>query len=73
MATQLTKPISRLVATSAGRELIVTLTQAGITFREKGRRLEIGPIPYGPLYVESVWKVSNPRPAKKVTRNVLAL
>lgn len=41
MATRLTKPITREI-----NGLIVTLTAGGIVTREKGRRIEYGPVAY---------------------------
>lgn len=38
MATKLTKPVAREVATPAGTNLIVTMTPEGVTYREKRRR-----------------------------------
>jgi len=49
MTTALTKPVSRVVSTRDGLDLVITLTQLGVLVREKGRRTEYGPLPYGSL------------------------
>lgn len=49
MTTKLSKPVTRLIE---AEDLIVTLTPAGITVREKGRRFTYGPLSYQGLLLE---------------------
>jgi len=78
MATRLTKPVARVVTTRDGEELVLTLSQAGIFIRPKGRRTEYGPVSYGSLLVQAASTVAGtapprPRAAKRVSRNLLKL
>lgn len=50
MATRLTKAVSREATTVKYGNLIITLTPAGLTTREKGRRTVYGTIPYDHLH-----------------------
>jgi len=43
--------VKREVSSDRTVELIVSLTPAGITTREKGRRTVYGPVPYGHLHL----------------------
>ena len=52
MTTLLSKPVSRVVPTRRDGPLVITLTDAGLLVREKGRRTTYGPIPYGKLLVD---------------------
>jgi hypothetical protein len=88
MATKLkcahTKPGTDEVvpAQSVTREVgkyLVTLTVDGITIREKGRRLEVGPLSYEILYNDSLQRQAGLSPikarvgsAKRVSRGLLS-
>jgi hypothetical protein len=55
--TRLTKAVKREVAAEASRwskdvVMVVSLTPAGVTLREKGRRTTYGPLPYSWLYLQ---------------------
>lgn len=52
MATKLTKPVTRVVSTRRDGDLVITLVDAGVLVREKGRRTTYGPIPYGKLLID---------------------
>lgn len=70
MTTRLTRPVVRLVETSAtvrsaSGALVVTLTPAGLLIREKGRRTSYGPIPYGHLLLEGARRTAASRIAER--------
>ena len=52
MATRLSKPVARVVSTRLSGDLVITMTSAGITVREKGRRTTYGPIDYGKILLD---------------------
>ena len=54
MPTKLTRPVTRVVDTRRSGEIVVTMTPAGLMFREKGRRTTYGPLDTGALYVLAV-------------------
>lgn len=51
MATILSKPVAREVV-SGGKWYVVTMTHAGITIREKGKRTTFGPVSWGLIFVQ---------------------
>ena len=52
--TRCNKPVSRLVGGGASSEwLVVTLAPEGLYLREKWRRTQYGPLPYGSLYTQA--------------------
>lgn len=46
MATKLSGVLKRVVTGEDGKEYIITLTAEGIVMREKGRRIQFGPLGY---------------------------
>lgn len=52
--TPLTRPITRKVATTHYGAVVVRLTPEGLTCRQRGRRTEFGPLPFGWLYQRAV-------------------
>lgn len=88
MATKLKRAYTRpgtdvvVPAQSVTREVgtyLVTLTVDGITIREKGRRLEVGPLSYEVLYKDSLQRQAGLSPikarvgsAKRVSRGLLS-
>lgn len=84
MTTRLTRPVSREVQHTRGvtdRPLIVTLTEAGIMFREKGRRRELV-LPYGVAYLRAAFleadrarrsRRASPRNRRCTSRGLLAV
>lgn len=76
MATRLTKAVKRVVSTREGQDLVLTLSQAGVFVREKGRRTEYGPVPYGAILMRAAQLTAHEetsRRRKKVSRNLLKL
>lgn len=48
--TKLSGVVKRAVTSPSGEEFIITLTADGIMMREKGRRVQFGPLPYSWLH-----------------------
>jgi len=53
MPTPLTKPIARTVTTRREGVLVITLTDAGILVREKGRRQRYPAVAYGRVLLDA--------------------
>lgn len=49
MIRPLTRPVARIVAD----RMVITLTREGIYLRERGRRRDYGPLPYGLLLLQA--------------------
>lgn len=67
MATKLTgsKIVRREVQGTMSERLIVALTSAGVTVREKGRRTTYGPLPYAWLYLQGAKMMAEARMKEK--------
>lgn len=66
--TNLTKNVRRTVTTKSGRELIVTFSPEGIYTREKGRRKQMGPVPWGWVDTQAAKLVADAALADKKRR-----
>jgi hypothetical protein len=65
--TRLTRPVTRVVEGAYGL-YVVTLTQAGLTIRERGRSFTVGPLSYGKLYVQGALAIAEAQAEAKRTR-----
>lgn len=77
MATLCVKPVSREVV-SGGKAYIVTMTHAGVTIREKGKRTTYGPVSWGLVLqkgaeqaaVTQIRERQEAHPSRRVVRRV---
>jgi len=71
MPVKLSRPVARIVSARAtvrgldGEALVVTMTSEGVYVRERGRRTQYGPVPYGRLYLEAARITAARRDAEK--------
>lgn len=63
--------VKREVETAGGLTLVVTFTPAGITTREKGRRMTYGPVPYGHVHLDGARMKADEAKREKLARRKL--